>query len=226
MDPEGFFAPFGPTTAEQRHPGFRVAYQGHECQWNGPSWPYATAQTLTALANVLNDYPQTDISKQDYFKTLQIYANSHAFRHIPVGAAESNVVVREDKPWIDENLNPHTGDWLARTRLEVQGQNDHKPPRERGKDYNHSTFCDLVINGLIGLRPQPDDTVVVNPLVPPNTWDYFCLDRVPYHGRMLTIVWDKTGKRYGKGAGLRVLADGNDIAHSDTLSRVPGKLRQ
>ena len=48
MDPQGFFAPFGPTTAEQRHPGFKLAYAGHECQWNGPSWPYATAVTLTA----------------------------------------------------------------------------------------------------------------------------------------------------------------------------------
>ena len=25
-----------------------------------------------------------------------------------------------------------------------------KELEERGKDYNHSTFCDLVINGLIG----------------------------------------------------------------------------
>jgi hypothetical protein len=97
---------------------------------------------------------------------------------------------------------------------------------ERGKDYNHSTFCDLVINGLVGLRPQADDTVLVNPLIPEGKWDYFCLDRVPYHGRLLTILWDKTGKRYGKGAGLSVLVDGHEIAHSDTLSRVSGKLRQ
>jgi hypothetical protein len=39
IDPRGFCAPFGPTTAEQRHPKFAVAYAGHECQWNGPSWP-------------------------------------------------------------------------------------------------------------------------------------------------------------------------------------------
>jgi hypothetical protein len=26
MDPKGFYAPFGPTTAEQRHPGFKVNY--------------------------------------------------------------------------------------------------------------------------------------------------------------------------------------------------------
>ena len=48
MDPEGFYAPFGPTTAEQRHPGFKISYEGHGCQWNGPSWPFATAVTLTA----------------------------------------------------------------------------------------------------------------------------------------------------------------------------------
>ena len=63
MDPEGFYAPFGPTTAEQRHPGFQLRYEGHECQWNGPSWPFATTVTLTALANVLNDYPQQAVSK-------------------------------------------------------------------------------------------------------------------------------------------------------------------
>ncbi|MFQ6929240.1 MAG: MGH1-like glycoside hydrolase domain-containing protein [Parabacteroides merdae] len=30
---------------------FKVAYEGHECQWNGPSWPYATSMTLVGLAN-------------------------------------------------------------------------------------------------------------------------------------------------------------------------------
>ena len=52
MDPKGFYAPFGPTTAEQRHPDFKISYEGHECQWNGPSWPLSTAVTLTALANL------------------------------------------------------------------------------------------------------------------------------------------------------------------------------
>lgn len=36
MGSEGFFAPYGPTTAEQRHPGFRIANEGDDCQWNGP----------------------------------------------------------------------------------------------------------------------------------------------------------------------------------------------
>jgi hypothetical protein len=77
MDPKGFYAPFGPTTAEQRHPGFKVVYKGHGCQWNGPSWPLATSVTLTGMANVLNNYEQDAITSADYLKTLKIYTKSH-----------------------------------------------------------------------------------------------------------------------------------------------------
>ena len=39
-------------------------------------------------------------------------------------------------------------------------------------------------------------------------------DDVLYHGRILTIIWDKTGDKYGKGKGLFVFADGKEIARS------------
>lgn len=209
MDPQGFFAPFGPTTTEQRHPGFKVAYVGHECQWNGPSWPYSTAVTLIGLANLLNGPEQRVVSRSDYFTVLRNYALSHRLKR-----ADGTVV-----PWIDENLNPFTGDWIARTLLTQRG---NKIP-ERGKDYNHSTFCDLVISGLVGLRARSDDTVEVNPLAP-EAWDYFCLDQVRYHGQWLTILWDKTGARYGRGKGLRVFANGQEIAAADSLRRVNAEL--
>lgn len=217
MDPQGFHAPFGPTTAERRHPGFTVSYEGHECQWNGPSWPFATSVTLTALANVLNDYPQETITRRDYFETLKTYTKSHRLE-----LADGTVV-----PWIDENLNPFTGDWIARTRLKSWKDGTWDPGKggvERGKDYNHSTYCDLIITGLIGLRPQAGDTVVVNPLLPEGAWDYFCLEGIPYHGRSLTILYDRTGKRYGKGPGLRVLADGREIGARESLGRLTAPL--
>jgi len=72
-----------------------------------------------------------------------------------------------------------------------------KGGRERGKDYNHSTFCDLVITGLMGLRPRSDDVLRVNPLTPDN-WSWFCLDNV----------------LYGRGKGFRVLVDGRTVASS------------
>ncbi|MEI6537482.1 MAG: hypothetical protein WCN98_19215, partial [Verrucomicrobiaceae bacterium] len=127
-DSQGFFAPFGPTTAEQRHPKFALSYQGHECQWNGPSWPYATAITLTAMANLLNNYQQDAVNRKDYFDLIKIYARS---QHLHL---EDGRVV----PWIDENLNPVTGDWLSRSQLKTwkNGTWDSgKGGAERGKDY-------------------------------------------------------------------------------------------
>ena len=209
MDPEGFFAPYGPTSAERRSPGFGLATTGHDCQWNGPSWPFATSQTLTAAANLLCDYSQTAFTRADYFKLLQIYTKSQR-RTLPDGRVIA---------WIDEDLNPDTGVWLAREIKEQRGDNDG-----RGAQYLHSTYADLIVTGLAGLRPRPDSTVEVNPLLPPETWDWFCLDAVPYHGHLLSIVWDKTGKKYNRGKGLTLWADGVRIAARPALGPLHGPL--
>lgn len=111
IDPRGFFAPFGLTTAEQRNPRFTIAYSGHECQWNGPVWPFSTAITLTGLANLLNGSPQAAISAKDYFELLKIYAKSQRLK-----LDDGRVV-----PWIDENINPTNGDWISRTLLIQRG---------------------------------------------------------------------------------------------------------
>ena len=104
MDPQGFYAPFGPTTAERRSPGFQIPYTGDDCQWNGPSWPVATTITLRALANVLNGYHQNGVGREDYFETFLIYTRS---QHLKLDDGRT-------VPWIDEDLNPLTGEWLAR----------------------------------------------------------------------------------------------------------------
>lgn len=188
---EGFDAPFGITTAEQRHPRFRFHVVGR-CEWNGPVWPYATSQTLTALGNVLCNRRQSQVDAGDYLHALRTYARA---------------TYRDGKPYIGEYLDEVTGKYL---HVDL----------ERGRYYNHSTFCDLVINGLVGLRPQPDGRVVVQPLVPVDSWDWFALDGILYRGRSLAIVWDRHGSRYGKGAGLSVLVDGEVAARSEELGRL------
>jgi hypothetical protein len=209
MDPQGFYAPFGPTTAERRHPLFRYPVN-HRCLWNGPSWPYATTQTLVALANLLNSYSQSYVGKADYFHLLKIYTLSQRQR-----LADGTVML-----WIDEDLDPDTGEWLARQFMYQRGDTE----RDRGRDYNHSAYCDLIITGLVGLRPRADRRVEINPLLPQEAWSYFCLDQVLYHGRWLTVLYDETGQRYHKGTGLRVFADGIEIAASDRLSHLYAKL--
>lgn len=209
MDAEGFFAPYGPTTAERRHAGFTIAESGDDCQWNGPSWPFSTSLALTAMANVLNGYPQAPVSRSDYFETLQIYARSQRLK-----LSDGHEIA-----FVDENLNPFTGEWHARGRTIRKGTF-----RGRGEHYNHSTFADLLITGLAGLRPREDGVVEVNPLLPSGKWDWFALNGVPYHGRLLSIFWDRDGRRFGERAGLSVWADGKLVAHAPRLERVQGKL--
>ena len=211
-NPEGFSAPYGLTTAERRHPQFRTHGVG-KCEWDGAVWPFATSQTLTALANFANDYtvrpmPSGSLTNGQsvalriaagglsldslYFSELEKYMQSQHMR---------------GKPYIGEYLDETTGYWL-------------KGDQERSRYYNHSTWNDLIITGLCGLRPRQDSHLEVNPLLPQNKWDYFCLDNVLYHGHNLTILWDKDGSRYHAGKGLRVYVDGKLAGQRDTLGRL------
>jgi hypothetical protein len=208
MDRDGFAAPYGPTTAERRSPQFAITYTGDDCKWNGPNWPFATTITLRALANTLNDYRQSAITRDDYFQSFLDYVKTH---HTTL---EDGRVI----PWIDENQNPFTGEWLARAM-----KTSKKTFYGRGDYYNHSGFADLAITGLAGLRPRPDDIVEVNPLIPAGKWNWFCMDRIPYHGRTIAILWDKTGTKFGRGKGLRVFADGRQIGYAPELTRVTGR---
>ncbi len=194
-DPQGFSAPFGITTAERRHPQFRSHGVG-TCEWDGAVWPFATSQTLYALANFLRDNKQSVITAQDYFSTFLTYVHSqHA----------------DGKPYIGEYLDEVTGEW-------INGKGG------RSRYYNHSTFADLLITGVVGLIPRADNVVEISPLLPAEAWNYFCLDGVQYHGHTLTISWDKDGSRYHRGKGLVVLADGKEIARASQLSKLTAKL--
>lgn len=195
VDPEGFWAPKGITTAERRSPQFRSHGVGG-CEWDGAVWPYTTAQTLTALANVLNRYQQNFVTREDYFKALVTYALAHRKR---------------GKPYIGEYHDEKTGEWL-------------KGDNPRSIHYLHSSFIDLVVTGLAGLRPRADNVLEVNPLVPEDAWDWFCMDNILYHGHLIEVLWDRTGQKYGRGKGLHVYADGREIAHSDKIERVTAKL--
>jgi hypothetical protein len=170
MDPHAFYAPYGPTTVERRDPQFLIAKRC--CVWSGQSWPYATTQTLVALANLLNHYDQKYVTKADH---------------------------------------PDTGSWEGH---DAYNHSEH---------YFHSGYVDLIITGLVGLRPRADDVLEVNPLAPPD-WDYFALDDVPYRGRRVTILWDKTGTRYGPGPGLHILADGQKLKSAPQLGKLTANL--
>lgn len=194
MDTAYFFSTRGPTTVERHDPQFQISPRC--CVWSGNEWPYATTQTLVAMANLLNNYHQSVVTRKDYARLFKVYTLDQRMN---------------GRPYIAEAANPDNGSWDGHNTF------DHS------EHYFHSGYVDLVITGIAGLRPRADDSLEVNPLAPAD-WAYFALDDVRYHGHDIAIVWDRDGTRYHVGAGLTLLSDGRIIGHADRLGRLAGYL--
>ena len=204
-DPQGFAAKYGLTFPERRAPGFAIDRAGHECKWNGPSWPFATSIALTALANDLHAHPSAEGRRAFDFLMWQYAAQQKRTR-----ARDDGWTVQ---PWIDENCHPDQPEWLSRSIILANPEMRGRFPEERGKDYNHSTFCDLVVSGLVGIVPDGARGFAVDPLCDPR-WDYFTLSRLAYRGHDVAVSW-----RRGR-SGLTVTLDGREAAHSPDLAHL------
>jgi hypothetical protein len=203
VSPGELEGPRGMRTVEPSYPRYMVQYRYDrpsgkpECQWNGPSWPFQTSQVLTALANLLNDYQQSDISRVDYLRLLRQYTEQHFISH--------------GHPDIQEDYNPDNGKPIVGL--------------DRSHHYNHSTYVDLILSGLIGIRPRADEILEINPLLPVETTPrtppirYFAVQGVLYHGHDVTVIFDADGSRYGKGRGLSIFVDGKRAFGPGPLAR-------
>lgn len=190
LDTTGFKAPWGLTTAERRDPTFRTRGTGHSCEWDGALWPFASSQTLKGLANLLTNYKNHGkMNAKIFYQELHQYSASH---------------IKNGKPYIGEYQDEKTGEWL-------------KGDNPRSSFYNHSTFNDLIINDLIGIKPRQDSVLEIHPLIPKNQWDWFALDHLTYHDKTIAVVWDKTGKKYNQGKGFIIFVDGKEVYRSKTI---------
>ena len=198
-----FAGPHGLRTVEPSYQYYLKQYryaevegqQRPECEWNGPAWPFDTTLVLQGLANLLNDYTQDMVHTGDYLRLLRQYTGQHFLN---------------GQPDLQEDYNPDTGQVIVGL--------------PRSHHYNHSAYNDLIITGLAGLRPRADDVLEINPLIPAGTnaadsLDYFCLENVPYHGHLVTILYDRSGSHYGKGTGLSAYVDGVRALAPSSLGR-------
>ncbi len=193
LDPACFLGKYGLRTADAGHPDY-MKYHEHSCLWNGPVWPFATAQTLTAVIEYVNTAENPVITAEDFMTLLLQYSASHRDT--------------DGTPWLDENMHPDTGIWLAREKLR---QLESYQLKDRGRHYNHSTFIDLVMTGLCGIRPAEDNELVIRPLG--TSLDFFTAEGIPYHGHSVDIFWNKS-------EGLRVVVDGREKACLPASQRI------
>ena len=180
----GFLSDYGLTTAEKRHSRF-LYKADHECLWNGYIWPFATSQVLNSVISVINNYKQNVIDKNDFYNILKSYAKMHY-----ISNDDGKKVC-----WIDEAKNPETNEWECRKILENMGWVHEKGGFERGKDYNHSTFCDIVLKGLLGVN-SGNGELLVSPLIP-DEWDEFKIRNLWLNDKCYKI-------EYTKGIGIKI----------------------
>lgn len=200
LSPKELGGPLGLRTVEPSYARYMTQYRYdeatglRECQWNGPSWPFQTSQALTAMANLLDDYPAAGVTRTDYLRLLRQYTDQH--------------YLSPGHPDVEEDYNPDAGEPMVGL--------------ERSHHYNHSTYVDLVLSGLIGIRPRADEVLEVDPLVPVDgaaPIRYFALERLRYHGHEVGVVYDVDGRRYHVGAGLSIFVDGRRVAGPGKLVR-------
>ncbi|HXH16100.1 MAG TPA: discoidin domain-containing protein [Sphingomonas sp.] len=174
---------------------YRYEGAAPECQWNGPIWPFQTTQVLTGIANLLDHYHQSVVTRGDYMRLLRQYAALH---------------YQGDRLDLEEDYHPDTGRPIVGLA--------------RSHHYFHSGFADLILTGLVGIRPRADDRLEVNPLLPgaadPQSLGWFRMQDVPYHGHSVAVTWDVDGRHYGRGAGLTIEVDGRRVAHRTKLGRI------
>lgn len=183
-NPDIFLAKTGMTTVDKRHPNYLEKHD-HECLWNGYVWPFATSQVLTGLIKTIHS-GREDL-KDIFAEHIKLYADMHRIEK------DGKIL-----SWIDEVMSPNEYEWTSRTILQK-----HSGIKERGKDYNHSSFCDLVITGIVGVKTDGDE-LEIEPIIPAD-WDYMRLDNLLYRGKLYTVLYDRTGERYGMGKGFRII---------------------
>jgi hypothetical protein len=199
LDPASLGGHAGMRTVEKSYEHYMRQYRylgtDPECQWNGPIWPYQTTQVLTAMANLLDHHEQHGgVTRADWMRLLRQYTQLH---------------YQGDKLDLEEDYDPETG-------APIVGLS-------RSHHYFHSGYIDLILTGLIGIRPRADVFLEVNPLLPSNgdqALGWFRVERLPYHGHQITVTWDSDGSRYSRGKGLAIAVDGREVARRPDLGRL------
>ena len=196
--------------------------------WNAPSWPYETSRVLTGMANILHGNfsgmaagaPTAGIvTRGRYWDLLLQFARQHTRTF-----AVNDTAKPPGSGHIFENLHPTDGYWNTRQwRWEAHMG---EALVNKGKDYFHSSFIDLVISGLLGFRatrgPASSVVIDVSPIFPPAmlaatsttaaALPWFALDGVRCAGHDVALVFDRDGSRYGKGKGFMLFVDGKVAA--------------
>ena len=146
IDPKQFWTKWPVASASRECPAYSQKNwpgdgRAAGCMWNGPTWPHANSLVMTAMARTLRATRDHKVSssplKREHLWELFSSFTKAQFRN-------QDLLY----PWTGEFYNGDTGEWKTAER-----------------DYNHSTWLDVLIPDLLGLVPRDDQVIELDPLV-------------------------------------------------------------
>lgn len=192
LTPEHFLSEFGPTTLEQTNPYFTALKNTtYCCLWQGQSWPFSTAIYLGTLARIARENVSSLVTNEFFNDQLNIYVRTN---------------YKAGKPYTAESHYPTIDMWSGDTT-------------NHSENYLHSSYLDNIFTNLLGIVPTLDDRLEMQPLIPSN-WTHFAVESLPYHGTLLSIIWDADGSHYAVSntSGLSIYSNGSIIHTQPSLT--------
>lgn len=199
IDPEEFWARFPPVITSQYY------YRRWNWEMDGLSRniaPHPISMGARTLLQVLKHYHQNIIAPNHFMDLMGRYT-----------------------ALMYPGVNPYDALWRPNaheyySKWEPHQVSTHPKPSDISHDF-HSMYCALVVEGVVGLTPRNDAKIELQPAA--LQWDHFVLDRLRYHDKDLTIVWDQPGAQVqyrGYPEGFSLYIDGQHAFTRDHLSHV------
>ncbi|CZR59962.1 uncharacterized protein PAC_09857 [Phialocephala subalpina] len=193
LTPEAFLTEFGPTTLDQADPYYtEFKNTTYCCIWQGQSWPFSTSVYLGTLARLARENVSTVVTPDLFQQAFEAYTMTN---------------YKDGVPYVAESHYPTIDEWSGDTS-------------NHSENYLHSTYIDNLFTNFIGIIPSLDNRLELRPLVP-SDWTYFAIENLPYHGQLISILWDQSGSHFSNfthSPGLSIYSSSTLIHNQPTLT--------
>ncbi|RIJ69552.1 hypothetical protein D1871_21815 [Nakamurella silvestris] len=193
--------------------GFRFLTYGD----NFPIFPFYTANQYDRTAYGIggsNNFSNINFTVQ--FRAvraaLRTYDPTHKYVTPEYASRLLNWMAWSTYPGADLRV-PNQAEYYSGWNAATKTYNRNNPNHVMLGNMNY-----IFIEDMGGIQPRSDDTIELSPI--DLGYDYFMVNNLRYHGKDVTIVWDKDGTKYGLGQGYSLFVDGQKKVTTDKIGKL------
>ena len=54
----------------------------------------------------------------------------------------------------------------------------------------------------------------------PDKWNWFAIEKIKYQNKLISVVWDRTGKKFNIGKGLSLIVDNKIVDRRKKIEKI------